>query len=102
MRFVFDGPLGGTGGVLNAAGTAVISYVMGVGDGVPLDNGPVNVGGMDDGLIHMNHCSVIGKGAAAPLAAGKADASIAEAIVDAAVVADMAAPIAAMEAVVAV
>jgi hypothetical protein len=75
---------------------------MGVGDDASLDNCPVNVGGVDDIPIHMDDRGVIGKGAAAPLAAGKAVASIAVAIVDAAVVADMAAPIAAMESVLAV
>jgi hypothetical protein len=102
MLLVFGSPLRGAGGVLNAAGTAVVGYVMGVGNDAPLDNRAVNVGGVDDAPIHMDDRGVIGKGAAAPLAAGKANASVAAAIVDAAVVADMAAPIAAMEAVVAV
>jgi hypothetical protein len=101
MLLVFSCPLRGAGGVLYAAGTAVVGHVMGVGDDAPLDNCPVNVGGVDDGPIHMDDRSVIGEGAAAPLAAGKAVASIAVAIVDAAVVADMASPIAAMESVLA-
>ncbi len=102
MLLVFGSPLRWTGGVLNAAGTAVVGHVVGVGDDASLDNRPVNVGSVDHGLIHMDDRGVIGKGAAAPLAAGKADASIAVAVVDAAVVANVAAPIAAMEAVVAV
>jgi hypothetical protein len=101
MLLVFGRSLRGAGGVLNAAGTAVVGHPMGVGDDAPLDNCPVNVGGVDDIPIHMDDRGVIGKGAAAPFAAGKAVASIAVAIVDAAVVADMAAPIAAMESVLA-
>jgi hypothetical protein len=73
---------------------------MRVGNDTSLHHCPVNVCGVDDVFIHMHDCGVIGKGVAAPLAASKADASIAEAIVDAAVVADVAAPIAAMEGVV--
>jgi hypothetical protein len=101
MLLVSCNPLRWTGGVLNAAGTAVVGYVMGVGNDASLDNRPVNVSGVNNIPIHMDDRGVIGKGAAAPLAAGKADASIAAAIVDAAVVADVAAPIPAMEAVVA-
>jgi hypothetical protein len=102
MLLVFSCPLRGAGGMLNAAGTAVVGHAMGIGNDAPLDNCPINISGVDDGPIHMDNRGVIGKGSATPLAAGKAIASIAVAIVDAAVVADVAAPITAMEAVVAV
>jgi hypothetical protein len=102
MLLVSRDPLGGAGGVLNAAGTAVVGHVMGIGDDAPLDNRPVNVSGVNDGPIHMDDRRVVCKGAAAPLAAGKADAAITVAVVHAAIVADVAAPIALMEAVMAV
>jgi hypothetical protein len=102
MLLVSRSPLCRAGCVLNAAGTAVVGYVMGVGNDASVDNRPVNIGGVNDGPIHVDDRGVVGKGAAAPLAASKADASVAAAIVDAAVVADVAAPIALMEAVVAV
>ena len=102
MLLVFSRPFRRTGGMLNPAGTAIVGRVMGVGNDAPLDNRAVFVGGVDDIPIHMDDCGVIRKGAAAPLAAGKANASVATAIVDAAVVADVTAPIAAMEPVLAV
>jgi hypothetical protein len=91
----------GSGGVLNATRPAVVGHMIGVGNDAPLHNSPVNVGRVDDGLIHVHDCGVIGKGVAAPLAAGKADASVAAAVVHAAVVADVAAPITVMKPVVA-
>ena len=87
----------GSCGVLDAARTAVIGHMVGVDDGVSLHNRPVDVGGVNDSLIHMHHRGVVGKGVAAPFTAGKADAPIAEAVVHAAVVAHVAAPVALME-----
>src|ERR1035437_1230389 len=97
MPLALGNPLLGSGGVLNTAWTAVIGNAVVVDDRVSLHNRPVNVGGMDDGLIHVHDRGVIGKLAAAPLAAGKADAPVAEAVVHAPVVAYVAAPIALME-----
>jgi hypothetical protein len=91
--YLFLGP----GLVLDAAGTAVIRHTVGVDDRVSLHDCPVDVGGVDDGLIHMHHSGVVGKGAAAPFSAGKTDAPIAEAVVHPAVVADVTAPIAFVE-----
>jgi hypothetical protein len=92
----------GSGGVLNATRPAVVRHVIGVGNDPPLHNSLVNVSGVDDGFIHVHDCGVIGKGAAAPLAACKAYATISKAVVHAAVVADVASPIALMEPVLAV
>ena len=102
MLFVFETPLLSCGLVLNAVRTPVVGHMAGIGNDVPLHDRPVNVGGVDDVLIHMHDGGVIGKGAAAPLAAGKTDAPIAVAVVHAAVVADVVAPIAVIEAIVAV
>jgi hypothetical protein len=102
MLLVFGNSLLRSGGVLDATRTAVVGYVTGIGHNAALDNRAINVGGMDDGFIHMDYCCVVSKGSAAPLAAGKADASITEAVVHAAVVADVAAPIAVIKAVSAV
>jgi hypothetical protein len=97
MRLVCDRLLGGRGRVLNAVRTAVVRHVIGVGHDAPLHNRPVNVGGVNDGLIHMHHRGVVSKVPAPPLAAGKADAPVAGAVVHAAVVANVVAPVAVME-----
>jgi hypothetical protein len=87
--------------VLNAAGAAVVGYMVVVDDGVSLHNRPVDIGGVDDGLIHVHHCGVVSKGVAAPLAAREANPPVAEAVIDAAVVTHVTAPVALMEAVLA-
>jgi hypothetical protein len=102
MHFVLGSTLRRAGGVLNATRTAVVGHVMRIGDDASLHHCPINVGSVNNGLIHMHDRGVIGKVATAPLAAGKADAAVAVAVVHAAVVADVAAPIALMEAIVAV
>jgi hypothetical protein len=94
---VLGSPLLGGGGVLDAAGTAAISNAVVIGDRVSLHNRPVNVGGVDGVLIYAHDGGVIGKFAAAPLAAGKADALVAEAVVHATVVAHVAPPVAPVE-----
>ena len=91
----------GDGLVLHPAGTAAIGDAVVVDDGVSLHNRPVNVGGVNDGHIDARDRGVIGKLVAAPLAAGEADAPVAVAVVHAAIVAHVAAPVAAMEPVVA-
>ena len=85
------------GGVLNAARAAVVGHMIGVGDDPGLHDCRVDVGGVDDGLIHMHDGGVVGERTPAPLAPGKADAAVAEAVVHAPVVANVRAPIAIME-----
>ncbi len=102
MRLVLDRPLGGRGRVLNAVRTAVESHVIGIGDDASLHHRPVDVGGVDDGFIHMHNRGVVGKGAAPPLATGKADAAVAEAVVHAAIEANVVAPVAVMKPILAV
>jgi hypothetical protein len=63
------------------------------------DDRSVDVGGVDDGLVYMDDGGVIGEDATAPLAAGEAVSIIAVAIIDAAVEADVRAPVAGMPAV---
>jgi hypothetical protein len=83
--------------VPDATGPANISYVRIVDDGVVVDDGLVDVGVADDGPIYPHHGGVIGKLAAAPLAADKADAHVAKAVIHTAIVADVVAPVAVME-----
>ena len=87
--------------VLYAVGSAAIGNVVVVDDRVVHHNRPVNVGSVNDGLIHMHHRGVIGKVAAPPFAAGKTDTLIAAAVVHAAVVAHVRTPVAMIEAIVA-
>jgi hypothetical protein len=102
VLLVLGSPLLGGGGVLDAAGTAAIGNTVPVGDCVSLHNRPVNVGGVDGVLIYAHDGGVISKLAAAPLAAGKADALVAEAVIHSTVVAHVAAPVAPMEPVAAI
>jgi hypothetical protein len=102
VLFVLCKPLLRSGVVVNAAGTAGIGHVIGIGDNASLHNRPVDVGRVDDGLIHMHNRGVVGKVPAPPLAAGKADAAVAEAVVHSPVVAHMPAPVALMEPIMAV
>jgi hypothetical protein len=83
--------------VLDATGTAVVGNAPVVDNRVSLHNCAVDIGGVNDGLIHAHHRSVIGKLIAAPLAARKADATVAVTVVHAAVVAHVTAPVALME-----
>jgi hypothetical protein len=87
----------GSGGVPNAAGAAAIRNVTVPGDRISFHDRPVNIGGVNDILIHTHHRGVIGKLVAAPLAAGKADALVAVAVVHAAVVTDVTSPVAPVE-----
>jgi hypothetical protein len=82
--------------VVNAARTAAIAYMA-----VPCDiasfHGSVVYVHRVKAHSHVHDRGVIGKDSAAPLAAGKADAPVAEAVVHAAVVAHVRTPIARME-----
>jgi hypothetical protein len=87
--------------MVNAAGPSAIGNVAIVDDCGVVDDCRVDVGVADDGLIHVHDRGVIGKVVSAPLAAGKTDAHVTKAIIHAAVVADVRAPIALVESVVA-
>ena len=54
--------------MLNTSTTTAKSNVPVVGDGVSFDDGAVNVGGVDSGLIHAHDRGVVGELASAPLA----------------------------------
>jgi hypothetical protein len=96
MMLVAGGSLTRCRVVMNAARTAAITYVAVPGDVASFHNSPVHVNRVK-AHAHMHDRGVIGKDSAAPLAAGKSDAPIAEAVVHAAVVAHVRTPVAAME-----
>jgi hypothetical protein len=102
MSFVSGHLLLGSGPVLYPARAAAECRATGVGHGASLNDGTVHKSGVDKGLVHMHHSGVIGKVSAPPLAPGKADSQEAAAVVDAAVVADMVAPIALVKCIAAV
>jgi len=81
----------------NSIGAAVEAGVGVVDDGRVVDDGGVHVGVANDGGVHVDCGCVVGEDAAAPLAAGEAAAAITEAIVHAAVEANLCSPITAME-----
>jgi len=97
MRFVLGDLLLGSGRMLNAARSAGVSHVVGIHNRVLLDDGPVDVGSVNDGGIHIHYRRVVSKRATAPLTAGKADSHVAKAVVHAAIVAHVVAPVAGME-----
>src|SRR5580658_7224788 len=77
----------------NAAG-AVEAGVVHVDDGVALNHGAVDVDVGDVNAAEVGAGAVVGEDSAAPLTAKEADAAVAEAIIDAAVEADVWAPVA--------
>jgi hypothetical protein len=83
--------------MLDAARAACISYAAIIDDGRVPHDCLVHIGVVNDGPIHAHHSSVVREAVSAPLAAGKADAHVTEAIVDTAVIADVLAPVAVME-----
>lgn len=80
--------------MLHAAGPAAEGRVIGVRHRVSLDDRPVDECGVDEAHNHIDNSGVIGEAPTAPLAAGKTDAQVAAAVVDAAVVANVGAPVA--------
>jgi hypothetical protein len=94
-------PLLRRSGVLNPTRTAAIGNVVVVGDPVSLNNRPVVVGGMNRAFIHAHDRGVVGKFMAAPFASRKTNAAVSVAVVHAAVVAHVPAPVAPVEPVVA-
>jgi hypothetical protein len=83
--------------MLNPARAAAIGNAAAVDDRVSLHARRVVVGGVNHGIIHAHHRGVVGKLVAAPFSARKTDAPIPKAVVHAAVVAYVAAPVAPME-----
>jgi len=81
----------------DAISTAVVGDVIVVDDGCVVDDCFVDVGVVDSRFIHMHDRPVIGEFAAAPLAANEADAHVAEAVVDAAVVSNVRTPVTGVE-----
>ena len=97
VGFVVVGGLLGAGTGLYATGAAVEAGV--VRDVDVVDDGAVDVGVVNIGDVHVIYGGVVGKVAAIPASACVAGAEEAEAVVDAAVEADVGAPVAFMEAV---
>jgi hypothetical protein len=85
--------------VLNPARAAVIRNAVAVNDRISLHARRVVVGGVNHALIHAHDRGVVGKLVAAPFSARKTDAPVPVAVVHAAVVANVAAPVAPMESV---
>jgi hypothetical protein len=85
--------------MLNAVRAAVVGYVVGIGNCVLFHNRTVDVGGVNDVHIYLRNRGVVGEGSTPPFAAKEADSPETEAVVDAAVIADVVAPVAIMEAV---
>ncbi len=83
--------------MLNPARAAAIGNVAPVDDRVSLHTRRVVVGGVNHALIHTHDRGVVGKLIAAPFSARKTDAPVPKAIVHAAIVAYVAAPVATME-----
>jgi hypothetical protein len=83
--------------VLNPAWAAAIGNAAVVDNRISLHNRRVVVGGVNHGLIHVHDRGVVGKLVAPPFSTRKTDASVPIAVVDATVVAYVAAPIAPME-----
>jgi hypothetical protein len=96
MMLVAGGSLARRRVVVNAARTAAIAHMAVPGDVASIHSSAVYVNRVK-AHSHMHDRGVIGEDSAAPFAAGKADAPIAEAVVHAAVVAHVRAPVAGME-----
>jgi hypothetical protein len=83
--------------VPDAARTACIGNAAIVDDGGVMHDRRIHIGVVNDGRIHAHHSRVVSEVATAPFASRKADAHVAESIVDAAVVADVGSPVAVVE-----
>jgi len=87
--------------MLNATRTSRVGDTVVVDDGSVMDNCFIDIGIVDDGGIYVDHGRVVGEAITAPFATGEAKAHVTEAVVDAAIVADVPTPIAVMEDIVA-
>ena len=77
----------------DAARAACIGYAAIVDDGGVTHDRLVHIGVVNDRSIHAHHSGVVREAVSAPFAAHKADAHVAEAIVDAAVKSNVRTPI---------
>jgi hypothetical protein len=87
--------------VLDAARPARIGSVVLIDDGGVMHNRLVHVGCVNNRRIHIHDCGVIGKVPATPFPTGKTHAHVAKAVVHAAVVANVLAPVTFVEDIVA-
>jgi len=90
-------PLFRCGIMPNAARTAAVGNVIVVDDRSLMDNRLVHIGVVDSPLIHAHHCAVVPEIMAVPFTAHKSNAHVAEAIVHAAVIANVATPVSGVE-----
>jgi hypothetical protein len=97
VLIVLGKPLFGAGFVADAAGSAAEGHVAVPFHPASLHAPPVLEGVMNVTPVHVHDVGVVVEIAPAPLAACKADSAIAEAIINAAVIADVTAPVAFME-----
>jgi hypothetical protein len=96
VMFVLGSPLFGAGLIMNAAGASAEGDAA-VSGKIATIHAPAVHEGKAAMEADVHHSGVVGKVPAAPFAADKADAAVAEAVVHAAVVADVWSPIAPME-----
>jgi hypothetical protein len=83
--------------MLNTASATCISNVVVVHDRRIVNDRFVHIGVVNHGSVHIDYGCVIREVSTAPFTAGKTDAHVTEAVVHAAVVADMETPVAVME-----
>jgi hypothetical protein len=83
--------------MLNAMWAAVVCDTVGIDNRVLFHDGAIDISGVNDVHIYMRNSGVVGKGPTPPFAADEADSPETEAVVDAAIVADVVAPIAFVE-----
>jgi hypothetical protein len=97
MPLVLGHPLLGTRVVPNPARSSAVRHAAVPRDGVSVYDLAVDISGVDSMLIHAHYRTVIVEFVAMPPAAHEADAHVAEAVVHAAVVANVEAPVARMK-----
>jgi len=81
----------------DAAWPTRIGYVAIVDDRGVMHDRLIHISVVNDGPIHANDGSIVGKVSAAPLTAGEADAHVSESIIDTAVVAHVRSPVASVK-----
>ena len=87
---------------MNAAWTAAKADVVVIDDGGAVDDGGIDVRVVNHRAIHIHNRRIVMKVVTAPLAARKTNAHVAEAVIHAAIVADVRPPVALMEDIMAV
>jgi hypothetical protein len=92
VRFTHGNPLLRSRIVPNPARPANIGNTI-VDDRRVVHDGLVHIGVVDDGSVHVDYSGVVREIMTAPLAADKSDTHVTEAVVDAAVVADVRTPV---------